>query len=69
MNAQQIERLLQRSKQARKRERLDALNQETVSLYAAGIEEPGRAPLHGFQGIHRYVEWFSDGDDSRYCMD
>lgn len=64
---QQIEKALRPSKQARKRQRFDALNQETISLHAAGIEEPGRAPLHGYQSVHRYVDWFSDGEDSRYC--
>lgn len=62
------ERLLRRSAQARKRERLDALNQgPALSLHAAGLEEPGRTPQLGFQGIPRIVHWFSDGEDSRYC--
>ena len=61
------ERALRPSKQARKRQRMDALNNgEHVTPYAAGLIESGRAPIHGFQSVHRYVEWFSDGDDSRY---
>lgn len=64
----QLEQALKPSKQARKRQRMDALNRETISLEAAGLVEAGRAPLHGYQSVHRYVEWFSDGDDSRYCM-
>ena len=60
------EHLLERGRQARKRARLDALNQPTTSLQAAGLEPAGRAPLFGYQSVPRIVEWFSDGEDSRY---
>ncbi len=58
--------LLRRGASARKRERLDALNRPTETLYAAGIEPSGRTPQHGYQSVHRIIDWFYDGQDSRY---
>lgn len=41
--------------------------QETCSLEEAGLEEATRhQPSHGFQGVPEYVQWWSDGEDSRY---
>lgn len=40
-----------------------------VSLEDAGFEEASRhQPNHGFESVHDYVMWFSDGEDSRYEM-
>ena len=44
----------------------DALDRELISLQEAGIEEDTDGPRHGFQSVHSYIEWFSDGEDSRY---
>ena len=44
----------------------DALDHGTVSLQEAGIEEGWNMPGHGYQSVHDYIEWFSDGEDSRY---
>lgn len=45
----------------------DALNQPCVSLEEAGIEESRFQPDHGRDSVPSIVEWWSDGDDSRYC--
>lgn len=40
-----------------------------LSLEEAGLEEHTcKQPSHGFQSVHDYVDWFSDGEDSRYEM-
>ena len=38
-----------------------------LTLEEAGLEEPCRSqPSHGYQSVHDYIDWFSDGEDSRY---
>ena len=71
-----IERLM--IEQVRDQLNIGQYDLETVSLVEAGIEEDSRQqPLFGntdnmFQPVHceggvvEYVEWFSDGEDSRY---
>lgn len=39
---------------------------EFLSLEEAGFEEVIDPPRHGFQSVHDYIDWFSDGEDSRY---
>ena len=44
----------------------DALSCSTLSLTDAGFEESWREPGHGFQSCHDTIDWWSDGEDSRY---
>jgi hypothetical protein len=44
----------------------DALDQETCRVEDAGLEEKWKEPGHGYQSVHEYIDWFSDGEDSRY---
>lgn len=38
-----------------------------LTLEEAGFEEAmTRQPLHGMDSVHTYIDWFSDGEDSRY---
>lgn len=40
---------------------------EHLSLEEAGLEEDYMAvPDHGHQSVHAYIDWFYDGEDSRY---
>ena len=50
----------------------DALEHQTVSLYAAHLEESRYQPLFGYQGddtscgVIEYVNWFSDNEQADY---
>lgn len=44
----------------------DALSKELVSLSSVGLEEAWVEPGHGFQSVHDTIDWWSDGEDSRY---
>lgn len=39
---------------------------EVVSLADADLEETWKEPGHGFQSVHDTIDWWSDGEDSRY---
>lgn len=40
-----------------------------LTLEEAGLEEhTEKQPSHGYQSVHDYIAWFSDGEDSRYEM-
>ena len=39
---------------------------DTISLSDAKLEESWQMPGHGYQSVHDYIDWFSDGEDARY---
>lgn len=38
----------------------------TISLTEAKVEENWHMPNHGYSSVHDYIDWWSDGEDSRY---